>query len=154
MIKPLKALLCKTNQVENFVYAPLDSLECTRSHQLYKHPLNSIHLSYPQNYSLLQKSLETIKKNCLIETDTPSFYSYRQTYTHPISLEQKTRTGFFCHIVVPQITDRLKGHEAVIEKYVEEKKSYWKLPDTIPYLLSVCTKMTITLLRRNWQNLS
>src|SRR5882724_2355755 len=104
-IKPIRAWRYNSQLVNDIgtVTAPLfDVVSDKQRAALYQNPLNSIHLSVPQQpdaSTRAKKLLSSWKNDGVIEQDKlPGIYVYYQYFKLAGSSKEYCRKGFVCHI--------------------------------------------------------
>ena len=109
------------------LFSPLpDMMSKEQQKELYKNPLNSIHLTSPgEGYftDVIVNLLATWKNEGYLAQDTlPAFYIYYQYYQLPGTEQLYCRKGFICNIRIHSWEDKvILRHEAVIPSLIEDR---------------------------------
>lgn len=93
---------------------------------LYLNPLNSIHLSVPQEPNAPQRALDLIQKwknlGILLQDKLPGIYVYYQYFKLSGSQREYCRKGFICHIKTYDWDEKIiLRHENTIPKAVNDR---------------------------------
>lgn len=128
-IKPFRAWRYnqEANSNINSLISPLfDVVTPQRLEELYKNPINSIHLSVPQGGAHnAARTLQDWKINgILIQDNIPGIYVYYQYFTDPYNKTPKCRKGFVCNIKVHDWSEKvILHHENTIPGSVSDRLS-------------------------------
>ena len=127
-IKPLRAW--KFNHelspgIEELTSPLFDVVSKKQRDRLYQNPLNSIHLSVPNNAEEAATVLSQWKQDGTLELDAlPGIYVYYQYFSLAGSDKEYCRKGFICNIKAYDWTDNvLLRHENTIPKAVNDRIS-------------------------------
>jgi uncharacterized protein (DUF1015 family) len=128
-IKPIKAWRYNEKIVTDIdsVTAPLfDVVSDKQRAALYQNPLNSIHLSVPQQPNAADRALKLLKdwkKNgTLLQDKLPGIYVYYQYFKLAGDPKEYCRKGFVCHIRAYEFEENvILRHENTIPKSVNDR---------------------------------
>jgi uncharacterized protein (DUF1015 family) len=128
-IKPIRAW--RYNQelgrdIENLASPLFDVVTEKQRQALYRNPLNSVHLSVPQEPNPSDRAVELLqewKSNGILKQDVlPGIYVYYQYFKLPGSREDICRKGFICHIKAYDWDEKvILRHENTIPKAVNDR---------------------------------
>jgi len=125
-IKPIRAWRYNheiNNNIEAFLSPLFDVVTRRQRESLYKNPLNSIHLSVPQDLKSSAETLESWKNTgILMQDNLAGIYPYYQQFNLPGSPETYTRKGFICFIKAYDWDEEVVlRHENTIPPAVQER---------------------------------
>lgn len=125
-IRPFRAWRYNRALLENIgeLTSPLfDVTAENEREELYRNPLNSIHISAPRGDRPAQKAASALKrwrqKKYIVKDDRPGIYVYYQHYTLPPDPQEYCRKGFICKIrVYDWEKNVILRHENIMPKLV------------------------------------
>ena len=129
-IQPLRAWRYHrrlTPQIDSLTSPLFDVVSARQRENLYKNPLNSIHLSVPVGDDAMNgaaRKLATWKGEHVLEQDAlPGIYGYYQYFSLPGSGREFCRKGFICHIKAYDWSEKVVlRHENTIPGAVSDRQ--------------------------------
>lgn len=126
-IKPLRALRYNDSlDIDNLTSPLFDVVSENQRKNLYKNPLNSIHLSVPQGPQPADDARKLLNQwkadQTLVFDHLPGIYVYYQYFTLAGSAREYCRKGFVVHIRIHDWDDKvILRHENTIPKSVNDR---------------------------------
>jgi uncharacterized protein (DUF1015 family) len=126
-ILPIRAwrYSAEAGPIENLTAPLFDVVSERQRKALYENPLNSIHLSVPQNHNATEakKMLsQWKKKGILLQDRLPGIYVYYQYFKLAGATKEYCRKGFVCHIRAYDFDKKvILHHENTIPKAVNDR---------------------------------
>ncbi len=128
-IRPLRAWRYNDElitKIEDLTSPLFDVVSDTQRKELYKNPLNSIHLSVPMGDNPQESARSTIKKwkkeGILVQDPLPGLYVYFQHFRFPGSDKNFTRKGFIGNLQIYDWHEKmLLRHENTMPFSVEDR---------------------------------
>jgi uncharacterized protein (DUF1015 family) len=110
----------KVHSVEEQLSPLFDVVSDEQRKELYSRPFNSIHLSVPENPSLVPAKLEEWKSSGILKQDPlPGIYIYYQEFSLFGDPKKYTRKGFICMVRLDE--NEIVEHEAVMTSSVSDR---------------------------------
>ena len=112
--------------IDSFVSPLFDVVSARQREALYRNPLNSIHLSVPQEADPAGAALARLRawqaSGVLRQDELPGIYAYYQYFRLPGSTHEYCRKGFMCHIRAYDWSDEVVlRHENTLPMAVNDR---------------------------------
>jgi uncharacterized protein (DUF1015 family) len=128
-IKPIRAWRYNQTlikEIDNLTSPLFDVVTSKQRQSLYKNPLNSVHLSVPQEPDGTNRAAAILRQwkadGTLLQDSLPGIYVYYQYFKLPGSADEICRKGFICHIRAYDWEDGvILRHENTIPKAVNDR---------------------------------
>ena len=128
-IRPFRAWRYNNKLIQNInqLVSPLfDVVSENQRKKLYLNPLNSIHLSVPQNNTSLSETAKKLiswkNQGIIVQDELPSIYVYYQYFSIPGSDEEQIRKGFISNLRIYDWSEKiLLRHENTMPFSVSDR---------------------------------